>query len=79
MDIPTTIFIISTVTGSAIIAVLTWVIYTLIAEQRAERRYKADPDAFFEKERQDTDKYDIPALLAKMENVEEVMGDDLLL
>lgn len=66
MDIPTIVVVIWAATGSAVATVIFWVVCSIVAERRAERRYGADPDAFFEKERQDTDKYDIPALLAKM-------------
>ena len=59
----------------AIVAAIVFVALSIVAERRAERRYSADPDAFFEKERQDTDKYDIPALLAKMEEKQAGEGD----
>ena len=54
----------------AIVAAIVFVMLSIAAERRAEARYSADPDAFFEKERQDTDRYDIPALLAKMKSGE---------
>ena len=54
----------------AIVAAIVFVALSIVAERRAERRYSADPDVFFEKERQDTDRYDIPAILARMKEKE---------
>ena len=60
----------------AIVAAIVFVMLSIAAERRAEARYSADPDAFFEKERQDTDRYDIPAILARMKEKEAGEGVD---
>jgi len=69
------VVIIASVLSVAIASVCIYITATIVAERITERKYKADPDAFFEKERQDTDKYDIPALLAKMEEKQAGEGD----
>lgn len=63
--------IIASVLSVAIASVCIYIIAAIVAERITERKYKADPDAFFEKERQDTDRYDIPALLARMNERKE--------
>lgn len=60
------IYFVAFIVVCAIVAAIVFVMLSIVAERRAEARYSGDPDAFFEKERQDTDKYDIPALPAKM-------------
>lgn len=59
----------------AIVAAIVFVMLSIVAERRAERQYSDNPGGFFAKEKQDTDKYDIPALLAKMSEKKGEEGD----
>lgn len=61
----------------AIVSAIVFVMLSIVAERRAEGRYSGDPDAFFEKERQDTDKYDIPALKALKPKTAREIADSL--